>query len=560
MSKNPKVRISKTQRQNIVKLMIVTSLILGGYSLNTVIYNKLFNTTHFPVTEEGNKTESQIADLTEIDYDFQKYLDALFNSSYFENLNASEQFELLSNLVGNETLQYLADENMSAEEFMDQYGDELGGMFESLGGGESFDSSMLDSFPPELAAALLARPMFYTIESNPSSNPWNNPTSTLFKIAAYDYYNTTDYDWDLSDTINNQQSLVLQSNSDEEKWKIKYPIMASPQVTTGLPSISPDPRVLEYSPGSSPLSIPSVDLKEQVYMGGLTGEASYSSAVNGQFTNLTYNLLYNSADYQSASYYQNLEISMAEYTGGDLGVLACMKGPGGASDWDAYRSTHPYFNTAASELEATSAFINANNIYDKTQAVIDYVGANFVYNVQGNSRPGDGEDPIEWLSETRESKYPFEITSLTVALARLEGLSVRYVSGYKWDDYIAAQLGGSYSDPTEGGLDAYTYRIANSYTWLEVFIPATTSTGEWVEFDNHFTATPTPPTSDSMNYILKFDGSYNPNPAGYDRGTIATPTQINIEVDVSFNGNPMNALPVEIKDISYNKVLDTVYT
>ena len=66
-----------------------------------------------------------------------------------------------------------------------------------------------------------------------------------------------------------------------------------------------------------------------------------------------------------------------------------------------------------------------------------------MYNPFGTSRPESDpeEDPIEWLSETRETAYPFEITSLTVALARLEGLSVRYVSGYKWDDFIANEGG-----------------------------------------------------------------------------------------------------------------------
>ncbi len=556
------VKVSKAQRQNIIRLLVVSGLILGGYSINTLLTTLLWyaNSERYTISEEGSSTDQINADLTPIDYDFQKYLDALFNSSYFDSLNGSEQLDLLGNLLGNETLDYLADSNMTAEEFMEAYGGDLASMFESLGGGESFDSSMLDSFPPELALALLARPMYYAYEINHALNPWNNPTDTLFKIAAYDYYNTSSFDWDVSDTLDNAQSLTLESNVNEEKWKIKYPIMANPQVTTGLPAVTPNPRVQEYTPASDPLSDPSVDLKKQIYLGGMIGEASYSGADVGQFTNLTYNLLYDSNDYESANYYQNLGVTMAQYTGGNLGVTACLKGPEGTTNWDNYRTTHPFFAIAAAELEATSAFSNADNIYDKTQAVVDYVGANFVYNVQGNSRPGDGEDPIEWLSEVRESKYPFEITSLTVALARLEGLSVRYVSGYNWNDYIAAQFGGVLPDPTEGDLDSYIYRIANSYTWLEVFIPDSVSSGDWVEFDNHFTATPTEPTEDELSYVLKFDGSYNPELAGYDRGTIVTPTEIDVEVTATLSGNPLTSMEVVMKDISYNTIIDSDYT
>ncbi len=554
-------KISKSQRQNIYKLIIVSGLILGGYSINTLLTTLLFyiGSERYPVSEEGQYTLNKDAELIPIDYDYQKYLDSLFNSSYFDDLNASEQLDFLSNLLGNETLDYLASENMTADELFDLFGDDLSGLFESLAGGDSFDSSMLDGFPPELALALLARPMFYTFATNPS-NSWNNEEETLFKIAAYDFYNTTDFDWDISDSLDNSQSLVYGTNSDDEKWKIKYPIMASPQVVTGLPSISPDAQVLEYTPSSSPLVGDSLLLKNQIYLGGMLAEASYSGDDLGQFTNITYNMLYDSNDYESATYYRNLGVTMAQYTGGNIGVLACLTGPHGATDWDNYRSNNYYFDIAADELEATSAFTSADNIYDKTQAVIDYVGANYVYNVQGDSRPGDGEDPLEWLSETRESKYPFEITSLTVALARLEGLSIRYVSGYKWDDFIASQFGGTYLDSSEGNLEAFVYRIANTYTWLEVFIPDSTSSGDWVEFDNHFTATPTEPTSEDLSYILKFDGSYIPEIAGYDRGTIVTPTEINIEVTASFLGSPLSSLEVVMKDISYGTIIDSDYT
>ncbi len=555
-------QISRAQRKNIFRLIVVASLILGGYSLNTLLTNLLWYATseRYTISEEGSNTNQINVDLNQIDYDLASLLDALFDSLYFEGLNASEQMDLLSDLLGDEAASFINNSDYTTAEFMDLFGDDLAGVFDSLSGGDSFDSSMLDSLPPGFAAALLAKQMFNTYAINPS-NPWNNPSETLFKIAAYDYYNTDSYDWEVSDTLDNSQSFSLESNSNEEKWKIKFEIMANPQVTTGLPAVSPYARVQEYTPSSAPLDTASVDLKSQLYLGGMTGEASFSQNDAGDFTNITYNLLYDSNDYQSETFYRNYGYTMAQYTGGNLGVSECMKGPQGASSWVNYKNSHPYFAIAVSELKATTDFISAgDNVYKKTQAIVDYVGANFVFNPAGNSRPGDGEDPIEWLCETRVSKYPYEISSLTVALARLEGLSVRYVSGYKWDEDIASYFGGSYADPDEGDLSAYPYRIANSMTWIEVFIPTSESAGDWVEFDNNFSATPSQPAPDDLDYILTFDGSYYPEMAGYDRGSVVIPNEINIEVSTSYNGNPLTSMEVEMKDISYDTVIDSVYT
>nr|WP_147663088.1 transglutaminase domain-containing protein [Candidatus Prometheoarchaeum syntrophicum]QEE16209.1 Transglutaminase-like superfamily protein [Candidatus Prometheoarchaeum syntrophicum] len=551
-------KISRSQRQNIFKLLIVASLILGGYS----IYSLLFTVfgTNYPISREGNNTSQINADLTEINWDYQTYLDELFNSDYFENLTEGEQLAFFEDLLGTDALGFLDDSGLSAEEVLTEYGDELGGVFASLAGGETFDGSMLDSLPPELALAILTRPMFYTYLTNPSDD-WDDRSDTLFKIAAYDFFNTTSYDWEVSDTLDNSQSLALEADSTDEKWKIKYPIMASLQASSGLPAVSPFPRVLEGTPDSYPLTSAGVDLKSQLYLGGMQGEASYSEPDIGDFTNLTYNLLYDSNDYPNPNYYRSLGYTMAEYTGANLGVTECMKGPNGETGWINYRNANPFFAAAVAELEATSAFISAgDDIYDKTQAIVDYVGANFVYNPLGTMRPPTDADPIEWLSEVRETAYPFEITSLTVALARLEGLSVRYVSGYKWDDYIASESNTIYADPSEGYDTVYTYIMANMYTYIEVFIPTSVSAGDWVEFDNNFSAVPDQPTQNDLEYILTFDGSFTPNSAGYDRGSVATPTEISIGVSATLNGNPLNAIDVEMKDVSYDTVLDSAYT
>ena len=56
------------------------------------------------------------------------------------------------------------------------------------------------------------------------------------------------------------------------------------------------------------------------------------------------------------------------------------------------------------------------------------------------------------------------------------------------------------------------------YTYIEVFIPTSASAGDWVEFDNNFSAVPTQPASNDLEYILTFDGSHTPDFPGYPRG------------------------------------------
>ena len=125
-------KISRSQRQNIFKLLIVASLILGGYS----IYSLLFSVfgTRYPISKEGDNTSQKNVDLTEIIWDYQTYLDELFNTDYFENLTAEEQLDFFGDLLGDAALDYLNNSGLSPDEVMSEYGDELGGVFESLAG------------------------------------------------------------------------------------------------------------------------------------------------------------------------------------------------------------------------------------------------------------------------------------------------------------------------------------------------------------------------------------------------------------------------------------------
>ena len=162
---------------------------------------------------------------------------------------------------------------------------------------------------------------------------------------------------------------------------------------------------------------------------------------------------------------------MSGYAGADPVVEGCLSGPvssGTTETWVQYRSANPDFAAVATGLESDPGFMAATNTYSKITAIITYVGNNFQWNPNDPTRPSSGQDPIEWFCQRKSSDRPFEFSSLIVALARTEGISARYVTGYKWNDELAGIYGGT---DTENGLTRYPYRIGNTYTWVEAFIP-----------------------------------------------------------------------------------------
>ncbi|MHA1777256.1 MAG: transglutaminase domain-containing protein [Promethearchaeota archaeon] len=554
--------------KNIIKLIILTSLVVGVYMFNTTLIALLTDPTAGELERSQNENEIQPWDdvtKVELTFDPSAYIEALLNSDLLNNMSLEEQLELMENMFGDGIEDYLAQSELTPNEFFDTYDDELATLLDSLAG-DSFSGDLLDQFnDPALVAVLIAKPMFFAAGNNPA-NPWNDQQDTLFKAKAFDQYDLVNFDW-TEGSIGGSGTLIPDPDSSDQKFHLKVPVVITDQTVTTLFTNSPHPRILQDSLQVSPIS-PTSDpsLKSQSYLGGAWAESSFSLQDMTQMTNFSYDLLYNDNDYPSASYYNGLNLEMTDYTALDTEVEGCLTGPFDGTNtitWTQYRATHPNFASVASQLESYIGFTSATTTYQKMQAITDFVGTNFVYNPLGDARPPEGEDPLEWFCQSGESQYPFEFSSLTVALARLKGISARYVTGYKYNDLLSESLGiSSFYDSTDG-MTYYPYLVGNIYTWVEAFIPTSDTTGDWVPFDNHFTATPQIPQSpDDVQFILTYnDGGFYPDIAGYERvDDFGANQSVDITLTYKFNDDPMGSQLINLYDVTYDQPLDFGYT
>ncbi|MHA1584505.1 MAG: transglutaminase domain-containing protein, partial [Promethearchaeota archaeon] len=555
--------------KNIIKLISVAAVILVIYSATSIISYKLWNPQANKYTRSDQGSGYSIndnVDQTPIYLNWDDYIDALMNSAFFDSMSDLEKAQFIADLLGEDVGDYIANQNLTADEFLDMYGDDLTDMLGSMSG-ENFSSDLFDQFDdPMLLGAILAKPMFYAYEDNPFGRPWSDKDSTLFKISAYDEYSLENYDWTLG-TLDNSGPYSGEGISDDIKYKIKYPLIITQSAMTPIPTLSTRPRIYNESLQSSPITpVGGIALRNQAYLGNVNLMTNFDIGDIGQSTNFSYQLLYDPADFEPSTYYSSLSYSMSDFTGNDAAVSACLSGPiqagGSEMDWSAYATQNPNFNSVNQALQSDPSFTSATNTYEKMDAIVNYIGTNFVYNMMGQQRPPSGQDPIEWFCGSKESSFPFEFSALAVALGRLNDISCRYVSGYKNNDLLRLQgLPNSFTDTDEGNQQGYIYYLGDTYTWMEVYIPTSSTTGDWIEMDNQFNATPTVPNPEDMRLNLKFDGNWQPDPNGIDRfGQYAEDTEVSVEVNYTSAGSPMRSQTLSLYDQTYGRSISSFYT
>ena len=430
----------------------------------------------------------------------------------------------------------------------------------------SEQGSNLDEVDVDLIALELDIPfegLFWVYEANPANNPWEDPNETFFRIAAYDEYDITDneFAWGVSSDLSYKVALAGDTESSNEvKWKIKLESTLAGELSTRMPSISPSARVKEHSLTTAPYTSSSdLNMEKQLYLEDLFFEAEYTEGL-GNKVNITYELMYDSNDYQSAEYYRTNSLPMGSYTASEPVVVASLLGPRSGSNnlaWLTYKNNNPHFSAVVDELATDGAFVAAPNTYQSMEAIVDYVASNFQLDYENGGRPDDGDDPVEWFCEEKSTKYPFEFTSLIVSLARYNGIAAQYLTGYRWNDAFTSSNPEwkEYSDPEEDGDTAYCFRLINTYTLANVFIPTSAGGGDWIEFDNKFSFSGVP-----ESYTIRFDDEFLPDVNGYSRFD-GGPTIIDVDVTVlTASSSPVIGLDVEIKDITTDTVLTTIAT
>jgi len=126
---------------------------------------------------------------------------------------------------------------------------------------------------------------------------------------------------------------------------------------------------------------------------------------------------------------------------------------------------------------ARTVSASADNPYDKSLAIEDYLRTRFSYTLNMDATPV--EDPLaHFLFDTKAGFCEYFATAMTVML-RTQGIPAREVNGF---------LPGEYNDV--GG--DYIVRASDAHSWVEVFFPGT----GWLTFD------PTPPSSEHGSGLL----------------------------------------------------------
>jgi protein-glutamine gamma-glutamyltransferase len=125
----------------------------------------------------------------------------------------------------------------------------------------------------------------------------------------------------------------------------------------------------------------------------------------------------------------------------------------------------------------------AQNPFDKTIMLENYLRSHFAYTLNLTGKPG--EDPLaHFLFETRAGHCEYFASAMAIMLRTL-GIPTREVNGF---------LPGEYNDLAGD----YIVRASDAHSWVEVYFPGT----GWMTFD------PTPPGAESEGGVFSRLGQY----------------------------------------------------
>ncbi|MGB7471153.1 MAG: DUF3488 and transglutaminase-like domain-containing protein [Candidatus Acidiferrum sp.] len=149
---------------------------------------------------------------------------------------------------------------------------------------------------------------------------------------------------------------------------------------------------------------------------------------------------------------------------------------------DAYLQIPPHLDLRIPEL-AKQITARAQNPYDETVAIEQYLRTHFAYTLNLTGKPG--EDPLAHvLFETKAGHCEYFASAMAIRLRTL-GVPTREVNGF---------LPGEYNDLAGD----YIVRASDAHSWVEVYFPGS----GWLTFD------PTPPGAEDEGGLFNRLGEY----------------------------------------------------
>ncbi|MHA1847876.1 MAG: transglutaminase-like domain-containing protein [Promethearchaeota archaeon] len=254
----------------------------------------------------------------------------------------------------------------------------------------------------------------------------------------------------------------------ENSRAIKFPISDLSSLNLKLPFFPYMPHYINSSlrvefDGGGANGIPD---SGNMYIDTYDAISIVDSSLNGS-GNLTYNIFHD-INMSLARINQIKNNSIAPSTFNNVAFNSYKTVPNGGLV--NYLSGHSNFNkvyNVLSDLYSPSS--------DKASVIADgirsYLLSNYDLFTQFPERPGTGEDMIEWFLARNNTAYPdasgtpYDFAAAFTMLARALNLPARLVTGfYDWDDDGVIQ-------------------VMNIYAWSEVYLPNSSTEGDWVVYD-----------------------------------------------------------------------------
>lgn len=118
--------------------------------------------------------------------------------------------------------------------------------------------------------------------------------------------------------------------------------------------------------------------------------------------------------------------------------------------------------------------------FEKTEAIINYLKQNYLYNVEPPKPVNDNADRIAYFLSGSKEGFCQHFSTAAALMLRAENIPTRYVTGYLVDydvDYADIQYDQSLMEAVSHGR--VTVKDSNAHTWLEVYFQGV----GWIPFE-----------------------------------------------------------------------------
>ncbi|MFX1597552.1 MAG: transglutaminase domain-containing protein [Promethearchaeota archaeon] len=290
-----------------------------------------------------------------------------------------------------------------------------------------------------------------------------------WKMTSYDYYNSSQ--WEKTNASQTDLSLIGLGEVPPNAtiFTIYMNISHGLSGNLLLPIISPNPMLID---GSFSL-IPSDN-----YLNHTTATDTYGSALlTISFTNQGNSTITYDVSYQPLNL-TDIEASAGSPSDTPIWIQTLfLQVPGGRA---AYLSANPF---VAGTVGLFESYAQTHNVFETATQILGYLTSNYVFDPFA-PRPPSGRDQVDWFLENGNGTSQDFSTAYTVIL-RCLNISSRFVYGF-----LPGERVGSFR----------IIRGWNIHFWSEVWVPNSTSGGNWVQFD------PTPLPSDISDIVGDDDG------------------------------------------------------